>query len=181
MLVDSVTGAVTDVGPLGDNAFDIDLAVSSDGRLWGLNSEFETRVDLWEIDKATGAITSSFQVFDGTRAVTNAEGLGARGNQLEIAFAPVGGPSSSTLGDLSVTGVVSGTITSTSDSDGLANGQANPFGRVTRTTGNSGEYAQNSIPASTSHGADTRPTIAQPSGYSFTASPLASAPARKRQ
>ena len=33
MLVDSVTGAVTDVGPLGDNAFDIDLAVTSDGRL----------------------------------------------------------------------------------------------------------------------------------------------------
>ena len=30
MLLDSVTGAVTDIGPLGDNALDIDLALISE-------------------------------------------------------------------------------------------------------------------------------------------------------
>lgn len=46
MQLDSATGAVTDIGPLGDDAFDIDLALTEDGRLWGLNTNGGVRVDL---------------------------------------------------------------------------------------------------------------------------------------
>jgi hypothetical protein len=128
VLLDSVTGGVTVIGPLNDNAHDIDLALTSDGRLWGLNSGLGNRVDIWEIDTATGAIISSFQVFDGAVAVQAAEGLAARSDQLKIAFDPLTTTNSTTLADLSATGVTSGTLGSSLDMDGLAGGHSNPFG-----------------------------------------------------
>ena len=126
--LDSVTGAVTDIGALGQNAFDIDLALTSDGRLWGLNAQSGTRVDLWEIDKITGAILSSSQVLESGNPVTSAEGLGALGGQLRIGYSPAGNSNSNTLGNLSTTGEVSVAITTAVDMDGLANGHSNPFG-----------------------------------------------------
>lgn len=126
--LDSVTGAVTDVGALGRDVHDIDLALTADGRLWGLDSQYTTRVDLWEIDKLTGAVISSVQVFDGANPVRSAEGLGARGNQLRIGFDPTGGANSTALGKLSTTGAVSGAFTVAVDMDGLANGHANAYG-----------------------------------------------------
>ena len=94
MLLDSVTGVAIEIGALGDDALDIELALTLDGRLWGLNTGSGIGVDLWEIDRVSGAILSSVQVFEGATAVTRAEGLGARGNQLKIAYDPSGGSDS---------------------------------------------------------------------------------------
>ena len=48
VLLDSVAGTVTEFGPLGDDALNIDLSLTEGGRLWGLNTNLGTRVDLWE-------------------------------------------------------------------------------------------------------------------------------------
>lgn len=125
--IDSTTGAVTTVGSLGQNALDIDLALTADGRLWGLNSG-GGRVDIWEIDKNTGALISSYQVFDGATPVMFAEGLAARGNQLKLGYDLTNTANSKTLGNLASNGVVTGGILTTVDMDGLADGNANPFG-----------------------------------------------------
>ena len=61
-------------------------------------------------------------------AVTRAEGLAADGNQLKIAYDPLEGFDSNTLGDLSLAGSVTIIGTSTFDMDGLGSGHSNPFG-----------------------------------------------------
>jgi hypothetical protein len=127
MLLDSATGTVTEVGPLGDDALDIDLSLTGDGRLWGLNTDRGARVDLWEINKTSGAIISTVQVLDGAGALTAAEGLGAQGNQLKIGYDPTGGFNSSTIANLSMTGVVSVGVSSIADMDGLSSGNGNPI------------------------------------------------------
>ena len=126
--IDSTSGSVSNIGPLGFNATRIDLALTSDGRLWGLNTIFGSRVDLLEIDKTTGAVLSEVQIFDGTTAVKHAEGLGAQGSQLNIAYAQTGianNGNSNQFADLSSGGIVSNVRVSNIDMDGLAGGSSN--------------------------------------------------------
>ena len=123
--IDSSTGTATVIGSLGAAASDVDLALTPDGRLWGLNSVFGSRVDLWEIDKLTGAVLTSVQVFAGGNPVQSAEALATRGSGLKIAYSPSGDANSATLGDLSLAGVVTNPIAADGDIDGLGNGNSN--------------------------------------------------------
>ncbi len=122
--IDPTTGAVTVVGLLGMDARDIDLTRTADGTLWGLNSIFRNRVDLWTIDPLTGAVTSSSQV----PGIVHAEGLGHVGNQLKIGYSSAGTARSDLLGDLSASGIISNPIGFTAstgfglDFDGLSFG-----------------------------------------------------------
>jgi hypothetical protein len=108
VLINSATGDVTTVGPLGFNALDVDLVTIGD-RLFALNSNFEVRVDLHEIDPMTGASISSAQVHTAGGNVLLAEGLGQVNGQLKIGFRvdPVPFTSrSNAFGDLASSGLV---------------------------------------------------------------------------
>ena len=133
--VESSTGAVTVVGALGVTAFDIDLTRTADGRLWGLNSQIGSRVDLLEIDQLTGAVISSTQVTLPTGAnLRGAEGLGHAGNQLTIVYSPAGNSNSNTFGNLSTGGAISGPVGLGFDVDGLSAGAGGvPYYTVDRT------------------------------------------------
>lgn len=131
--IESTTGAVTVVGALGVNAFNMDLTRTADGRLWALNSRFGNRVDLHEINTATGAVISSAQVTLGGNALLSAEGLSHSGNQLRLSYSPDDDTFADHLGDLALSGAVSNGSFITVDIDGLsiATG-ATPFYAVDR-------------------------------------------------
>jgi hypothetical protein len=130
--IDPATGGVTVVGSLGEDARDIDLTLTPNGHLYGLNSVFQDRVDLWTIDQTSGAVTSITQVV----GITSAEGLAHSGNDLKIGYSSGGNPTfSDQFADLSATGIISNaisfTVTNTGndlDLDGLSVGLGNvPF------------------------------------------------------
>jgi len=126
--IDSTTGVVSVVGSLGINALDIDLARTADGRLWGLNSNFLSRVDLHEINTTTGAVISSVQVTLGGNGIVSAEGLGNSGNQLNLGYSSAGDANSDSFADLASTGVITNSVVPGIDIDGLAAGAgAVPF------------------------------------------------------
>jgi hypothetical protein len=135
--IESTTGAVSVVGNLGFNALDIDLARTPDGRLWGLNSQFQVRVDLYEINPITGAMISSVQILlPSGSPVTSAEALTSEGAQLKIGYAPAGDANSNTLGDLSLAGAISNSVAFLIDFDGLGpRSVADLFDAVDRTPG----------------------------------------------
>lgn len=107
VIVDSDTGNVTVVGPLGFDAISVDL-VTIGTRLYASNAVLETRVDLYEIDTATGGTISSVEVLIGASSIGFAEGLAQVGGQLKLAFRDDGTAPfptrSNALGDLSLTG-----------------------------------------------------------------------------
>ncbi len=132
--IDSVTGAVSVVGSLGINALDVDLARTSDGRLWALNSEFQTRVDLHEISMTTGAVLSSVQVTLGSVGIRSAEGLANSGNLLTLGYSSAGDSDADRFGNLAASGAISGSVTTAGvDIDGLGTGTgAVPYYAVDR-------------------------------------------------
>jgi hypothetical protein len=125
--IDSDTGVLTSVGALGRDARDIDLALTSDGQLWGLNSG-SGLVELWQINKVTGAVDASAPVKAGAASVLSAEGLASRGNQLKLSYDLTAAGNSITLADVSSAGAVTGGIVTTVDMDALADGHANSYG-----------------------------------------------------
>ena len=117
--IDATTGLITTIGTLDFDAIRVDLA-SFDDRLFALDSDFQNRVDIYEIDPSTAATISSAQVFLGGNAILNGESLTNFGSQLKIGFSANGGDTSSeSLGDLSLTGEVTNVVSTTSDLDGL--------------------------------------------------------------
>ncbi len=141
--IDSDTGRVTVVGPIGVPISSVDLTTVGN-RLFALDTFFENSVDLHELNPATGASISSVPVEIGAMPILHAEGLAYVGTQLKIGFRDLTTFQFSTLsnrlGDLSETGqitniqVPSGNLT---DFDGLGvdpvSGQlyqpdVNPFG-----------------------------------------------------
>lgn len=118
--IESTTGAVTVVGGLGVNAFNMDLTRTADGRLWGLNSRFGNRVDLHEINTATGAVISTVQVTLGGNGLVSAEGLAHTGNQLQLSYSPDGDTFADHIGDLGLGGAVSNGSFVTVDIDGMS-------------------------------------------------------------
>lgn len=125
--IDSTTGVVSTVGALGQDARDVDLTLTADGRLWGLNSG-GSNVSIWEIDKITGAVLSSAQAFAGSVPVGSAEGLGSRGNLLRLGYDLTSGGNSITLGEISPGGAVTAGMGTLVDMDALADGHGNPYG-----------------------------------------------------
>lgn len=131
--IDSATGAVTVVGALGMNARNVDLARTADGRLWGLNSDFSNRVDLFEISTTTGAVLSSVQVTLNGNGIVSGEGLTHSGNQLKLSYSPTGNTFATELGDLGFGGAITNSVTIGIDMDGLGAGNgATPFYAVDR-------------------------------------------------
>ena len=127
--IDASTGTATVIGDLGQDARDIDLARTPDGRLWGLNSIFQSSVHLWEISPDTGAVISSVSVVGPTGSpITSAEGLGNDGNQLVIGYSSNGDANSNIFANLSEAGAITGPATLTIDMDGLSVGASTiPF------------------------------------------------------
>jgi len=80
--IDALSGAVSVIGSLGMDAQDIDLTLTEDGRLFGLNSVIGSHVDLWAIDRQSGAVDTTTQL----AAIKGAEGLGHSGNDLKIGY-----------------------------------------------------------------------------------------------
>lgn len=117
--IESTTGAVSVVGALGTDAIDIDLTRTADGRLWGLNSNFGSRVDLLEISTSTGAVLSTTQV--NLSGIQNAEGLGHSGNQLTIGHS-VNSSASNFFSELATDGTISNSIQTSVDIDGMSAG-----------------------------------------------------------
>jgi hypothetical protein len=120
VLINSVSGDVTAVGPLGFDAVDVDLAMLGT-RLFALNTNFQVRVDLHEINPATGAAISSAQVHTVSGVVTtnvlNAEGLSQVNGQLKIGFRVEPAPfptRSNGLGDLALDGLITNVQTNAS-------------------------------------------------------------------
>jgi hypothetical protein len=130
VLIDSADGSVTTVGPLGFDSKDVDLVRVGD-RLFALNSDFELRVDLHELDPNTGASISAVQVHTPVENVLLAEGLAQVNGQLKIGFRVAGAPfttQSNALGDLGFDGLITNVQTNASsfttdlDFDGLVDG-----------------------------------------------------------
>lgn len=123
--IDPATGAVTVIGPLGYDAGDIDLTVH-DGRLYGLNSLFQERVELLEIDTVTGTAAAPIEVTNGGAAILNAESIASLCGDLVIGFndpATAANPAfSNALGTIDSNGTVTSFVTfsSTVDFDGLS-------------------------------------------------------------
>ena len=122
--IDPSTGSVSVIGPLGIDVFDIDLTRTPDGRLWGLNTIYQNRVDLFEISTTTGAVISSVQVKIAGNGVLHAEGLAHIGNGLVIGYSIAGNSSSDGFGDLATNGAITNAVTlsPTADIDGLGIG-----------------------------------------------------------
>lgn len=123
--INATTGAVTVVGALGTTITDIDLTRTADGRLWGIDSVFGTRVDLFEISTSTGAVLSTTQI--NLTGIQNAEGLGHSGNQLVLGHS-VNSSASNFFSELATDGTLSNTVQTAIDIDGLAAGSGSvPF------------------------------------------------------
>lgn len=123
--INATTGAVTVVGALGTTITDIDLTRTADGRLWGIDSVFGTRVDLMEISTSTGAVLSTTQI--NLPGIQNAEGLGHSGNQLVLGHS-VTSSASNFLSELATDGTLSNTVQTAIDIDALGAGSGSvPF------------------------------------------------------
>jgi hypothetical protein len=123
--IESTTGAVSVVGALGTDATDIDLTRTADGRLWGINSNFGSQVDLLEISTSTGAVLSTTQV--NLPGIQNAEGLGHSGNQLVIGHS-VNTSASNFISELATDGTISNSVQTAIDIDALGAGSGTvPF------------------------------------------------------
>ena len=121
--IDSATGQVRVVGPLGiDIVIDARLAYYG-GVLYGLNSVLQEKVELFRIDPSTGAASTPIPVTNGGQPVTNAEGLAGLADELVIGFDLYGNPAHSD--SLGILNPVDGTISSVlsyaapTDFDGL--------------------------------------------------------------
>ncbi len=121
--LDSDTGTVVNIGSLGFNALDVDLATVGN-RLFALNSDFLNRVDLHELNPFTGDALSSNQVMLGASAVLNAEGLTQFTGQLKIGYSTAGNAASNGLGDLGLDGLITGGLSGSFDFDGLGENTA---------------------------------------------------------
>jgi hypothetical protein len=67
---------------------DVDL-ITIGNRLFALNSNFQARVDLHELNPNTGASMLSAQVHTASGSVLSAEGLAQVNGQLKIVFASI--------------------------------------------------------------------------------------------
>jgi hypothetical protein len=123
--INSTTGAVTVVGALGRSITDIDLTRTADGRLWGIDSVFNSHVDLLEISTSTGNVLSTTQI--NLPGIQNAEGLGHSGNQLVIGHS-TSTSASNVLSDFGTDGSISNSVVTAIDMDGLSSGSGTvPF------------------------------------------------------
>jgi hypothetical protein len=107
--IDTTTGGVTVVGDLGFDAFDVDL-VTVGNKLYALNSQYNVRVDLHEINATSGASVSVVQVHRAVGTVGLAEGLAQVDGTLVIGFRDTTAPfptRSNVLGDLGTDGLIS--------------------------------------------------------------------------
>jgi len=119
VLIDSETGKVNTIGTLGFDAVDTDLASFGD-RLFILNTIYQNRVDIYEVNPTTGATLSSAQVAYENKPVLHAEGLTNLGKKLIIGFSANGGdPGSESIGELSLTGAITNAISTAGDFDGF--------------------------------------------------------------
>lgn len=117
--IDSETGAVSVVGSLQFDATSTDLA-SFNNRLFILDTVFQNRVDIYEVNPSTAQTVSSAQVLLNGNPVLHGEALTNEGNQLKIGFSSGGNETSSeSLGDLSLAGEITNAIETTGDFDGL--------------------------------------------------------------
>ncbi len=120
--IDSTNGHVTVIGAIGFDALNIDLARVGN-QLFGLDMDFQVRVDLHELDMTTGAALSSVQVAPGVIFV--AEGLGQANGQLKIGYSGASDFFSDTLADLALDGSISNSTSIASlDFDGLGDDSA---------------------------------------------------------
>jgi hypothetical protein len=123
--IESTTGVVSVVGALGANFTDIDLTRTADGRLWGVDSIFGSRVNLHEISTSTGAVLSTTQV--NLSGIQNAEGLGHSGNQLVLGHSTTSS-ASNVFSELATDGTISNSVVTAIDMDGLSSGSGTvPF------------------------------------------------------
>lgn len=84
--IDSTSGVVTPVGPIGHNVHDVDLAFQND-ILFALNNDFGTRTELLAIDPATGSAFAAIPVRIGSTLITDAaEGLTSINGRLYASF-----------------------------------------------------------------------------------------------
>jgi hypothetical protein len=81
----STTGELTDIGPLGRDVTDIDLAMLN-GHLYAVDSIVGDHADLLEIDRTTGAASLLGVVTEGTHNALEAEALAVRNGQLWIGY-----------------------------------------------------------------------------------------------
>ena len=113
--INSVTGAVSVIGSLGMDAHDIDLTLTSNGQLFGLNTALTSGVDLWTIDRTTGAVDTTTKV----TGIIFAEGLGHSGNNLNIGYSSGSNYTfSDRFADLSTTGEISNSMSFTVSNTG---------------------------------------------------------------
>jgi len=110
VLIDPTSGNVCLVGSLQYDASDIDLAMYQ-GRLFGLNTQAGIRVDLLEINTASGAVMWYQQVSLNDNPVVHAEGLAADTEGLIIGFHQSGDLwLSSVMGNLGLNGAISNPV-----------------------------------------------------------------------
>ena len=108
--INSITGAVSVIGSLGMDASDIDLTLTSNGQLFGLNATLTSGVDLWTINRTTGAANTIAKV----TGIIYAEGLGHSGNNLNIGYSSGSNYTfSDRFADLSTTGEISNSMSFT--------------------------------------------------------------------
>ncbi|HUT13651.1 MAG TPA: hypothetical protein VMY42_24400 [Thermoguttaceae bacterium] len=84
--IDSATGQVRVVGPLGIDIFKDARLAYYDGLLYGLNSVLQEKVELFRIDPSTGAASTPVPVTNDGQGITNAEGLAGLADELVIGF-----------------------------------------------------------------------------------------------
>jgi hypothetical protein len=119
--IDVSNGQVAVVGGLGRTVEDIDLAVLN-GRLYGVSTFFgQQRAELLEINTSTGVATYLGDLFRGGDRVTSSEGLTSAGGRLLVGFTVNPNDfSSRRLGELSLSGTITGDVDTLTDIDALA-------------------------------------------------------------
>ena len=106
--INTTTGEVSVIGSLGQNVIRSDLTLLGSD-LFSLEFVNSSAINLHTINPLTGMIVNTVAVSLAGTTIVNAEGLARVGNQLKISYGVSNPTVSDTIGDLSLTGVISNT------------------------------------------------------------------------